>query len=216
MSKESISIEKYSSKYRKFGLNLTALKMLCIYVKDHPNKGGILLYDSTKNTVVDPVLSRIKEKEKIKKLFSSFSLYGIVLVNTNKDKYFYMGRYVNGTMLSIEVDKHKNEKHVPLIVSVVEMLEKVEEDFIKTYKNPNMEKIVSTTSDATDMLEQTIIKKEEMIGDLGSVNLVQQEESNTEVLKDFDFNQMRRNMTFNDLPSNLQKVIKETIPFSND
>jgi len=216
MSKESVSIEKYSGRYRKFGLNLTALKMLCIYVKDHPNKGGILLYDNTKKTTVDPVLSGIKEKDKIKELFSRFSLYGIVLVNTNKDKYFYMGRYVNGTMLSIEVDKEIKGKHIPLLVSVVIMLEKVEEDFNKTYKKPNLVNLSPAISDITDVEQENIVKEEEKIEEKSIVDSIPQEISSVEALKDFDFNQMRRNMTFSDLPPDLQKVIKETIPFPNN
>jgi hypothetical protein len=215
MSKESVSIEKYKGRYRKFGLNLTALKVLCTYVKDHPNKSGILLYDNTKKNTVDPVLLRMREKDKIKELFSTFSLYGIVLVNTNKEKYLYMGRYVNGTLISIEVDKEIKGKHIPLLVSVIMMLEKVEEDFNKTYKEPQLEKLSSAVSDITDIEPKTIVENLEKIENVNTANTIPQEINSIESLKDFDFSQMRRNMTFHDLPPDLQKVIKETIPFPN-
>lgn len=212
----SITIEEYSSKYRHFGLNLTALKTLSIYCKDHPNKGFVMLYhpDNKSPLYVDPHIRPLREKERIYKCFASMSLFGIVLFNTDKDHYNFAGKYINGVMLNIQIKKTINGGHVPYLVAVVKMLEEVEKDFRSKKNNAAPAIKIEEEEVVSDPLSQIVnaVKSEKsteadvsrLAGMLLNKSLLPAEHS-----EEFNIDRMHRKTTFSSLPDNIQQAINQ-------
>jgi hypothetical protein len=214
VSKQALKIEQFSSRMRQFSFNLTALKVLAAYCKDHPNKPGILLYDNTKTQPMDPYLWRVREKDKLLGFFKRFSLHGIVLVNVTQQHYSYLGRYVNGTMLSINIDKEKNGLHVPYLISVILMMEEVQKDYLKNFNQPSVdaqiEEIKTKLEDSAQIVQSS--------SEDNSLQITKPSENKDDfsaTLNTADFFKNQRQVSFKDLPIDLQELILRDTPQTN-
>lgn len=192
MSEAALPIAHIARTYRNLGLNLSAVEALAAFCVNHPRKNDVLLKKLQRFDLVDPYLFRFKEGKAIATVFKKMSIYSMFLVNSDKDKYVFMGKYLNDTMLNVEISKYNREyyplDYINIKVAVVFALKKIQEDLKKERKE-----------------HQRII-------DLDTTSDVKETGSNVDTSLISDHFSAARQTSFSDLPSDLRDLVLKTIP----
>ena len=209
----------FAATYKTLGLNLSAVQALRYYCEKHPMKTDVLMSKIPDMFTVDPILLRMKDSEPLQALFKQMSVYSFFLASTDKQHYAFIGKYHNDTMLNVSIDKQYKGRYVNMTLACVfaarDILAQVREENKKRLQRLDLnlsteEDIVETPVYANEgspddnLVQDTPIVAKEVIAESAPTQSTQS--IPREMMQ--QFNMPRSNMTFKDLPLDLQKTIE--------
>lgn len=219
MKTKAWDVTDFASTYKTLGLNLSAVQALRYYCEKYPMKTDVLMNKVPADFTVDPVLSRMKDSKSLEALFTQMSVYSFFLASTDKNHYSFIGKYQNDTMLNVSIDKEYKGRYVNMTLACVfaarDILAQVREENKK-----RLERLDLSPSMVEDTVETPVYANEgspddSLVQDAPIIaNEVIAEGAPTESTQSIppemmqQFNMPRQNMTFKDLPADLQKTIQ--------
>ena len=219
MKTKAWEVTDFASVYKVLGLNLTSVLALRYYCEKHPMKTDVLMNKVPAIFTVDPILSRMKESKSLEAMFKKLSVYSFFLASTDKQHYAFIGKYQNDTMLNVSIDKQYKGRYVNMTLACVfaarDILAQVREENKK-----RLQRLDLNLSTEEDIVETPVYANEgspddHLVQDIPIVaNEVIAESAPTQSTQSIppemmqQFNMPRSNMTFKDLPLDLQKTIE--------
>lgn len=216
MKAKAWEVTDFAATYKSLGLNLSAVQALRYYCEKHPMKTDILMNKVPASFTVDPILLRMKDSQSLQALFKQMSVYSFFLASTDKNHYAFIGKYQNDTMLNVSIDKQYKGRYVNMTLACVfaakDILAQVRaENKAKLQKldlsHPTVEDtpvFVNEAPSKEDLVQDRPIIANEVV--VEGVEGAAAQSIPEEIMQ--QFNKPRGNMTFKDLPLDLQKMIE--------
>lgn len=215
MKTKAWEVTDFASVYKALGLNLTSVLALRYYCEKHPMKTDVLMNKVPAIFTVDPILSRMKESKSLEAMFKKLSVYSFFLANSDKEHYAFIGKFQNDTMLNVQVGKKVKNRYVNLTIACVLAAQqiakqiseerKMQEDKKDLIKHQDSEQVYedilpSSYADTSEVQDAPIVANEVLMDQAPAANI------SPEMMKSLTMS--KSNMTFKDLPLDLQRTIE--------
>jgi hypothetical protein len=159
----------------------------------------------------------MKENKPIEAMFKNLSIYSYFLANSSKEHYAFIGKFQNDTMLNVQVNKQLNGRYVNMTIACVLAAKKIKEQINKERIHHTERLDLNSVSEDRELKEQVRVSSFDEPSEKETPIIASEvltEDAPTSSAQNIppdmmqQFNMSRSNLTFKDLPFDLQKIIE--------